>query len=237
MASDLAGKKASRETSNFPLEKLSLAWLQHEVDLQYASANLSLLGFTVSDDQNAVRFIAEFIPIELRPGTSKDLSDRIVEAYTTFKVLRQMTTLYLFHQEFVGHFSDLSLADLQAFILDTFSQNRKYHNDIKAYFAKIFGLSYDGNLIVDMFAQYTSEVVETSKIIEARPSERLAWLLEKIADDLSKNVFPERGEVTKNFEKLFNTSFYYAALNKYGEGTKFTEYLAIILGLKEDNGE
>jgi|LauGreDrversion4_2_1035121.scaffolds.fasta_scaffold276850_1 hypothetical protein len=53
-------------------------------------------------------------------------------------------------------------------------------------------------------------------------------------DDLKLNVFSHKGDVIRHFEKHFNITFYYNALNKYGDGKKFTDYLAIILGLDDD---
>ena len=53
-------------------------------------------------------------------------------------------------------------------------------------------------------------------------------------DDLKLNVFSHKGDVIRHFEKHFNITFYYNALNKNGDGKKFTDYLAIILGLDDD---
>jgi hypothetical protein len=74
-----------------------------------------------------------------------------------------MISFFLFHSEVIGQPPHLSLLELQRFMVDTYSQNRKYHKNIKQLFARFFELARDPNVMIEMFNQYSSE--DSSKCV------------------------------------------------------------------------
>lgn len=96
-------------------------------------------------------------------------------------------------------------------------------------------------MALDMFGQFTSEetdVIKRDPRFQANVFSRVTLLIEKMQVEITQNTYPEKEDLVNHFSQLFDRTFYLNLLNKYGnhDGKHFVEYLAIIVGFRDDDG-
>ena len=175
-----------------------------------------------------------------------DGSLNIVEAFKTFKILKQFITLFNYHfyitgQDQYNSQTGYNMIEIQKYALDLFSANRSYHRALKNLFAKILSYIEHPDMALDMFGQFTSEETEVIKRdpgFQVNVFSRVTLLIEKMQVEIIQNTYPEKEDLVNHFSQLFDRTFYLNLLNKYGnhDGKHFVEYLAIIVGLRDDDG-
>ena len=96
-------------------------------------------------------------------------------------------------------------------------------------------------MALDMFGQFTSDetdVIKRDPRFQTNVFSRVTLLIEKMQVEITQNTYPEKEDLVNHFSQLFDKTFYLNLLNKYGnhDGKHFVEYLAIIVGLRDDDG-
>ncbi|CDW71572.1 UNKNOWN [Stylonychia lemnae] len=175
----------------------------------------------------------------------KSINDLIAESVNRFKVMKQFIQLMLFHQQAVSidqyeASSELTFLAIHRFGLDLFQANTKLKEDFKSFFASLLEQVLNNQGMQDVLA-YFSQVEDFNEFSQQKEYfhccfSRLNIILSAIMKDI-QSYGEER--ISMSYKPFFEKDNYllFVTLQTRGDDTiEFAEYLAIITGLKEDDG-